>query len=220
MKPLVITLLLLIICTFCHAQISKGTILLGGRVSLDINSLETAQMTFNSESSRFDISPSVGYMLNNKLMLGITPGYTYTRNVQKSYASNGFLQLTSTTKGYAVYIGPFVRYYFRISENFSFFGHAEATYGLNNSTYEGIGVGGNNTQEYSNYTINLALHPGMVFFVTKRIGIEAYIGVLSYFYSSASSVKSDMESDTQYNDSFSLSFNPSQLGLGINYYFN
>jgi hypothetical protein len=100
---------ILLIITFClfiktaNSQITKGNWLVGGNASFSsLKSSSTATAQFKQTS--VEISPVVGYFLNDKFAVGLRPSLTYGSN-------------TIANSNTIIGIGPFTRYYFLKPEN-------------------------------------------------------------------------------------------------------
>jgi hypothetical protein len=216
MKTILLSLLLAITSLSCLAQINKGTVLLGGNLSFSRNvSKNTSPMNkYSGEVNTFSLNPTLGFFVSDKWMAGLNIGYS---NVNSSNNNPlGSFPSESETNLNLLSVGPVVRYYQPVSDKISFFGQANMGFGFGKSTYESRYNGNSDTQEYNVSSFVIGLNPGVVFFLTRRIGLEASIGSLSFNRSSSKSESDDAE---QENNSVGISFNPTQLGLGINYYF-
>ena len=75
-KYLLLTLSFMVIYAGAQAQISKGTVLLGGDLSFGTNKTETG--TVKSKTTGFSISPSVGIAFKDNKVLGLSLYYGHT----------------------------------------------------------------------------------------------------------------------------------------------
>jgi hypothetical protein len=81
-----------------------------------------------------------------------------------------------------------------------------------------------NSSEHYTLSPRIRLEPGLVFFATKRIGIEATLGAIGYSFT-RSKIKSttDGVEQTKYSATdklFTASFSPARINLGIQFYLN
>lgn len=120
----VLTVALLFAGTVSQAQITKGNWMMGGSGNFVTSSYKSTTNTGSSiegKSSGVNLSPTFGYFVADKLVLGISPGFSYSKtdggNDQTSYGA-----------------GPFIRYYLLSTEKrLNILTHASYYYGTGNT---------------------------------------------------------------------------------------
>lgn len=175
------TLLLLIAPMCCLAQVEKGKLLLTGNIAYSQNSNENGTPISTTATSgsvpkvtEIEFSPYVGYMITSRFAAGIF--CQYAKNETKSdYAYQPNTKTEITRKS----IGPFVRYYHPIGEKFFVFGQADYSYAKAEWT---MTVGSNNDFVQKSISTGniIAVRPGISYFVTKHLAVEAILGSISY----------------------------------------
>lgn len=107
MKYKKILYLTILFSCFTQAQITKGNWMIGGYANFSSSKSEynsTNGSNSNSSGSGLQFSPTIGYFLIDKLVIGLSPSFSYSN---PSSGDNVF--------GYG--IGPFTRYYLLKPEN-------------------------------------------------------------------------------------------------------
>ena len=145
---------------------AKGDVFISGTASFSSVSFA------GTSADAFTIAPSAGYFINENIALGLSVSYS-----DATLEFDGDDISVSTFGG-----GVFGRYYLTPSNQFSFFGNV----GIGYSTADMAGVDLN--------TISAAFAPGISYFVSDCIAIEAAVGVLGY-----SSSKFDAEGEEAIN---------------------
>lgn len=178
MKVSSIALAVLCLCLLgpvVHAQTEKGSFLLGG--SLGFSSGKTkynySSSSFNSESksTSFSISPSISYFVIDQLAVGIITPFSYTKVKSDD--------LHSTSTSYS--IGPIVRYYFPLGDQWAVFPEVAYSYGWTwtNSPYFVPTTGEIEHLQVNGTTSNFQGGVGLVYFLNQSIGIEGKVYYLS-----------------------------------------
>ena len=147
------------------AQLDKGTWLVGGSGSFKKykRDFQTPTATVFYKDTRITISPSVGYFLADKFVLGLVPSYTK----EKSF-STGFIG--NASGGYGDYeridFGAFSRYYFLKKEsNYNLLMDVSYAYNIVRNSRSKTGNG-----------YNYKLMVGPEFFLNSSVGIEILLG--------------------------------------------
>ena len=97
-----------------YSQLNKGTWLVGGNGSFNSSQQEQnftpqntgVETTYLYKDRNLNISAKVGYFIIDKLVVGITPTYIYTKHIGIGIVEGGGNQSNEFL------VGPFVRYYF------------------------------------------------------------------------------------------------------------
>lgn len=190
------------------AQQRKGKWLVGG--SIDSYS-QTNKVTFPSTENtngRFSVNPKVGYFFADRWAVGLAPGYSFQSQEDSA----------QTTKGKSYNVGAFVRYYQPVGEKLAIFGELNGiSYGAGNNTqtYKGNPVTQENT--YRSLSVGAFIRPGIVYFITPKIGLETSFGGVSLGYYSNKSKSELRNVFTTKNETTSNGFT---AGLNFNYQFN
>jgi hypothetical protein len=180
-----------------------GTWVFGG----DLNFRTANNESFNPggtsiyKANGFAIAVRTGYVFTkNNLEFGL--GLTYnTSKINDSYNNSEFKNNTKT-------ISPYVKKYFPVNKNFSFFLQGEVAFSSVNS--ESI----NSLTENEGNSIFTGIRPGFVYFVTKNIALNSTIGALGYSY--FTNERDGMKTSESNNFTFSLA--SSNIMFGFAYY--
>ena len=222
MKNAFLTLLFLFAITLsAHSQISKGTWLLGGDLSFGSNSSTNSVVnTPTTQSNYFNLTPRVGWFISNNLVIGLSP--SYSSGSQKTTGNNAG---TTTTSGFA--IAPFVRYYKPLNEKWAIFAEFNGI-GVNFSSSKFEGNNAPNIIETSSqgYSLGIFVRPGVTYFISPKVGIEASLGSLGYGFSHTKTKgkntnQQPLEQEMVYNSSsggINLSAALQNISLGIHIY--
>lgn len=181
------------------AQIGMGQKFIGGTFSLSSEKDKSNDVT----TTDFNISPSFGYFLSGKLSLGGTAGYdshavkwTDSKNATSSFV-----------------IGPFLREYFSMGDEFALFLQEQLMLSFGSGTDESTPSPASN---YNSSSISVSVNPGLIFFPNNKFGVEAGLGSLFYKSQKDKGKDSDYENT---NNSFGLNVNLNTMYFGMRYYF-
>jgi opacity protein-like surface antigen len=143
----------------------------------------------------FNMSYRVGFFLSNHILIGLQTGYG-----QEKIKTGGVTQKDNSS----VNFGAFSRYYFTPEKKFSFFGNLGVNYFNFNNYVSSI----NPTSVY-----DLSLSPGLNYFITKNLSLEASIGRISFSREKFNTIEPTFENN------FNFDFNLSNIQWGIVYKF-
>ncbi len=168
-KVLLLTITLFAIILFASAQINKGSVLLGGGISLGKgkSTYETAGVPNNSNGSQYGVSifPSVGLAIKPNTIVGINFNYGHSQNKDDN---------TSNKQEYNNFsAGAFLRRYLPLGKNFYLFGETGLGFSQSKNTYLGT-----YNQTNKNTGISLSLYPGVSYAVSKGFQLEVAINNL------------------------------------------
>jgi hypothetical protein len=146
-----------------HAQIGKGTIILGGNLEYD----ESAASDFNNpatKSTGLTINPSFGKAIKNNLVLGFDVTYGHaTSSEEQDYNQ------TSNSFG----AGVFLRKYKSLGNGFYLFGQSRIGGGYSHGSITNPNTTGNPVNNVSNgYNLSLQFYPGIAYAIDRRWQIE------------------------------------------------
>jgi len=175
MKKKIIFTVMLFLFTgiFAFAQVEKGNWLFGGSSTLEFNTskekVKSGGVTIDgSKYTDFDIRPQVGYLVIDKLAVGLLLDIdidkeTYT-DPESEYNWTSFM------------VGPFVRYY--IIDLEGLMPYAEASMGIGSGNTKTTYMGSESDQKYGMFAYGFGA--GATYFVTDNVGIDLFIGYANY----------------------------------------
>lgn len=168
------------ICTALasQAQISKGSLFLGGSLGFSSSENESTfvqpgNFTQKNESSGWGVRPQIGTAVANNQILGLFLNFTKNRNEQTT-GTNVSLEEISNNGG-----GIFFRRYYPFGQRFFLFG--EAGLGVNFSERET--TTDNGTVRYVSGKLNttgaaFSITPGLSFAASRKLYLEASLNDL------------------------------------------
>ena len=160
--------------------IPAGTVSLGGSVGYfrhtQSQQLSVGQ-TGESVSSRFQIAPAVGYFVADNLAVGLSLGYTATKNTYTNPYSN---DITDLAPSISLRSGAYVQYYKMLTDQFGLVGALGAGYQYNSTTNTFRTAGNMSSGETKQEGCHANLTPGIVYFPIPKLGVSATVGSLSY----------------------------------------
>jgi len=168
---------------------SQGDVFMTGTVGF------SSEKTGDVKTNQFTIAPSAGLFVSNNIAVGLNIGYITTKNEDPV---NGDVDTNVFTAG------AFARYYATPANDFSFFGQLGFDYATGKQEPEG---GPENKVD----GFNVALRPGVSYFISKNFALEASIGALSY-----TTVEPDGGEST---DTFEIGVNLTEINFGLVYKF-
>jgi len=222
-------LVLLTVCAIrvSYSQTEKGKMFIGGQVSLSGSSQSHIDTSYKSENNTvgFSIAPNYGYFIKDNFAIGATINFGVSNSTQNtSYTSPITYTNKSNTLSYG--IGGFANYYVNITDNFKFYFNGGVNYlystqntkHSNNDPYYFYSPRNPENQEIQTNAISFSIAPGLVYFVTPKLGIQTTFGNINYNYSSSKN-KSLLHDNHTNISSYGANLNPSTFSLGLNYYF-
>ena len=206
MKKLFITIAFVAATMFAQAQL-----FVGGELGFAFGSTKVESTKVN-KSFDFTLAPTVGYMFNDNMGVGID--LLFNLDKDKTPKTEGMQTddvNTLTTFGFA----PYFRYVFAEIDNFKFYADAKINFemGKAKNKYDGKTTEGDKTTDFG---INIV--PGLQYNFTDHISMVASLNVLSLGFNS-STVKSQEEVWDPTTEDFvtkEVKTTTSGFGLGIN----
>jgi hypothetical protein len=150
--------LLCILSLTSSAQITKGSVLLGGGISGGKNKSESNNL--ESHYSSFSFYPAIGLAVKENTVVGLRLSYNHSKSETDN---NPYKQ---EQNGYSA--GIFYRKYMSLGKQFYLFGEGAAYY--SHSNQENIYPDAKMIQETNSVGINF--YPGVAFAASKRIHLE------------------------------------------------
>lgn len=177
--------------TTTEGGFSQGDIFISGSVGYG------SDKTGDAKETTFNVSPKAGYFVTNNIAVGLSVAYTNTKD------DTDGSEVTTNSFG----VGAFGRYYFTPANKFSFFGQLGVGYQTDKTEVEGV------DGEFKTNGFNVGVAPGVSYFLSKNIALEATFGILGYNTS-----KPDADG-AESTDSFNIGLDMSDINFGIVYKF-
>lgn len=187
-----------------NAQVSKGTVTVGGNVGFGTSKTKDA----DNRSTNFSIQPQVGYFLSDKLEGYVKLGYSDESN------NDGYVNVPGKNKTDQFGGGIGLRKYFMVSDNVAIFAGPELSYYSGSTKFEP--VEGSSQKIHDTNTFNANVNAGVGVFFTKNIGLVAGLGVLSF---ESETKKYPDNGGKSTDNSFGLLANNAPFTLGIVFHF-
>ncbi|MCU0437008.1 MAG: porin family protein [Raineya sp.] len=197
------------------AQTSKGTLFIGGGLGFTSKSEKEKTSSSTTDGDKifsYSINPGVGYFISDKLALGLDFGFTGENSTS---TQNIIVPVEVELKTTLFNITPYARYYWMVGDNFGFTGTLGVGIG-SGTTKTTITNTTNTTSKIS--TLEVGFRPGIVFFPTNKVGLEANFGFVGF--SSLTDKDPNNSSNKTITSEFGLGANSitPELSLGFRYY--
>lgn len=193
-KILLIFVLVTVFMPLVNAQ-SVGEKWIGGSIGFTTNKENDEDRTYN-----YNITPEFGYILTDKLALGIAIGYDHSE-YNRFYSANGeHLNFVAKKNGYT--INPFVRYTFLKGNIGGLFIDGGVKYGYYKEDLF--------SYEIESHEIEAGFRPGVAVVLSSKLSLIGRFGFLGY---------ERRFSDDSYRDSFGFNFDMKNVSLGVNVVF-
>ena len=156
--------------SIAKAQISKGSVLLGGGVSMAKLKSDNSIPTFpENDQKHLSINPAVGIAVKENLVFGVQLNYGKSENSQL-YSSSDLQESDYSTYGG----GIFLRQYLVLGKGFYAFGQGDLSYGHqeNTNNYRSPNVSNSSSFKEKGWSIGLNLSPGISYAVNKKFHLE------------------------------------------------
>ncbi len=167
----------LLVTSSISAQINKGAVLIGGNLGFYTQKNEP----YNSKSNSFNISPSVGKVIKDNLVVGID--FSFYGNSTHSLDNLYWTKINSYGGGI------FARKYMVLGKKIYLFGQGN----ISGSYFTENALSNNQGSDGSGYSVNLGIYPGMSYAVTNKILLEA--GLFNLFGIGYSSRKTNYDNN-------------------------
>lgn len=209
--------------------IKKGTWMAGGtlRYSQHINDDYNFLVINDINSKGFNVSvnPKLMYMFKDNMGVGLR--FSYDRSMldlasadlsisQISMSAKDCYQINHKFSAYAVY-----RAYIPLGNSKRVAMFADLLFGGSYKQGKAFNAGGDYVLGTygQNYSLDLAVEPGLVAFLSERLAVELNVGIFGLSYSWADQLRNQVIGG--YSDSTSAGFmvNLLSLGVGMSYYF-
>lgn len=148
----------------------------------------------DTKTTDFKIAPSVGYFLTDKVAMGVNFGYG---------AGTTKAGTVTTKDNDMVELGAFARYYYTPAKAFSIFNQVGVNYVTTNDKIA----------KAKNNSFSFHLAPGVNYFLSEKVAVQATLGSISY-----STSKADV-AGAKSNSILGVDLNLNSISFGLNYKF-
>lgn len=163
-----------------NAQAEKGSWVISGSTTLGFNNVNSkvkynGQSVDGPKSTSFNITPSVGYFVANKIAVGIDFAFTSTKTENTQYFFDQ--EISFENKSNTIVVLPNATYYFKSASKVMPYLGAGIGYFSNTTKYPSDFTGGGDVK----YTVDglaWGAKGGLVFLITPSVGVDlglAYI---------------------------------------------
>ena len=177
-KIILLSFSVLLFALVTNAQITKGSIYLGGSIGASNAKSESSTTSNEGKQSSFSLNPAVGIAVRHNVIAGIEFNYVHSKSA--SFSNNQ----DNKNNGYGA--GLFLRKYFPLSNRFYVFGQTGLGYFHQNWDYLQT-PGYNYTAQNKQSSISANLFPGLAIHVIKSLYLEAAFNNLIQLSYSATS---------------------------------
>ena len=160
-KVLLLATTIVAIVTTSNAQISKGSVFLGG--SLNFSSGKTEDPMYESKQKSIGFSPAVGLTIKTNTVLGLQLGYGHYNYINPANSFNPEQESTSFSSE------AFLRKYLPLGKDFYFFGQGGVYFNRGNGENKYAA----SKQEIKGWGVGLEVQPGISYAVNKKFHLEA-----------------------------------------------
>lgn len=209
--------------------IKKGTWMAGGtlRYSQHINDDYNFLVINDINSKGFNVSvnPKLMYMFKDNMGVGLR--FSYDRSMldlasadlsisQISMSAKDCYQINHKFSAYAVY-----RAYIPLGNSKRVAMFADLLFGGSYKQGKAFNAGGDYVLGTygQNYSLDLAVEPGLVAFLSERLAVELNVGIFGLSYSWADQLRNQVIGGHSDSTSAGFMVNLLSLGVGLSYYF-
>lgn len=199
MKQKFLLAFLIVLCasTATKAQITKGSVWLGGSLGFSQKTTITDPNAETKEKN-FTISPAIGKAINENTILGIQLNYTKS----KTDYSGG---TTDWSKASDFGAGIFLRKYALLLNRLYIFGHGFAGFDITRDRTSTIND--HISEDTKGWSASLSFTPGVSFAATKKVHLETGFNSLFSLTYSKSKKTSDFSTEATKSENFSTGIN-------------
>jgi outer membrane protein len=217
-KNYILAVVALLLSFTAKAQVSKGTIFLGGTLGFEFSSTDRSFIDGRTSSYKFTsftVAPSVGFFVADKTAIGLFGNFTNFEGTT-TFSSGD----RSTTTRTPISMGAFVERFFMVVPKFGFTGRLSGNYIIGSSKTESTVVSSNSVTVIENNIrgFSVGLRAGIIWFPAPHIGLRAGAGVLSYRTEKDTQKNSNPEVSTT-ESGFNFITGSTSLNFGLNYFF-
>lgn len=157
------------------------------------------------------VMPSVGYFVTEDVAIGLGFGYQSAKSNSTNivyYVGSEPIFAHYESRVNSFIINPMVRKYWNLGGKLYLFGQLDVNYstGKSETTFTG-----NPTTKVSVNSLGFNLKPGLDYFISNNLSLEATIGNLGY--------SRDRRDGERANEKFNLGLNLGNINIGVKYIF-
>ena len=213
MKKLFITIAFVAAAMFAQAQFfvggSLGMNFENGKIKA-VNSGTTVEQDA-PKTFTFNFAPSVGFMFNDNMGVGLDLMFGIGKTTEKDYTYDPVV--TFTTKTTTIGFAPYFRYVFAEVDNFKFYADARIEYIMSTPKIEGEQSGTTVTVDGPKTTnFGIGVVPGMAYMLTDNISMNCALNILELGFGSEKTVTKDVD-----GQGTELTEKTTNFGFGVNY---
>ena len=206
-----------------YAQLNKNKFMLSGRGNYytnrsNQNNDAATSLRAENKDSRGALQLNIGYTFSNNIAVGIIGGFEKNKESSTNFYTNNYFETKEVIRQ-SYNTGVFARYTRMISESkFGFFFELDNTYIWGRDNFRSIYFP--NPTNTDNYAVKMhgfksELIPGLVYFISNKLSIEATFGNISYATTVYNWPLKHDRNDAQFN----VNFSTSTFFLGLTFYF-
>lgn len=202
MKKIILALVVLLgLGTYANAQ-EAGKYWVGG--ALSFSSTKEKISDVSETVTNYSVIPEFGYVLNDRLGIGLQIGFSHQENTNYQYLYNDGILLGDKVKMNGYTINPFVRYSFLKGSFGSLFFDGGVGYSHHKQK----------DSEWKNTTLEIGIRPGVAVNVSENIRLFGRFGFLGY--QNAEQKGYWAENLNRKTNSFKFDLEMRQIQLGMN----
>lgn len=214
MKKLFITIAFVAAAMFANAQFfvggNLGMAMENGKIKA-VNSGTTVEQDA-PKAFTFTFAPSLGYMFNDNMGVGLDLMFGMGKVTAKTYNDPNPV-ITTTTKTTTIGFAPYFRYVFAEVDNFKFYADARIEYLMSTPKIEGEQSGTTVTVDGPKTTnFGVGIVPGMQYNLTDNISMNCALNILELGFASEKTVTKDVD-----GQGTELTEKTNEFGFGVNY---
>jgi hypothetical protein len=182
--------------------------------------------SINNKQTNFNGAVNVGHFIANNLLVGLIVGYASsnyetTQNGRQSIYQEIFYRNQKYNTAYA---GVYSRLYKMLDGNkIGFFGNLQVVYQMGSSLVKETYTHNTNLKEHPDKNGDIRgfsayLSPGVVYFITRSIGLEASFGYLGYSTSTETIEEQGQKLATYKDSGLNFNFSATTFDIGVNFY--
>lgn len=227
MKKYLLVLLTISAIHASYSQTQTGKMFIGGQINLfgGSNSILDTLYRSDQNSSGFSIAPNFGYFIKDNFAIGLNINLGYSNYFHNNEYYNHTPSISTHKSNYFSYgFGGFARHYIKLASNFMFYvnGGINYTYTTNEmkstDSNPNENYSASSTRDNRRNNIGLSVSPGLIYFMTPKLGLHTSFGSIYYDYST--STDKNIKIDNYDNSSnYGINLNFTTLYIGLNYYF-
>ena len=204
---------ILLFASITKAQITKGSVYLGGSIGASTTTQESSLSTTEGKSKGFSINPTIGTAVKNNLIAGVNLNYSHGKT--EHFLNNQDVERNGYGGGF------FLRKYFPVANRLNVFRESGLNYFYQKWEYlpmPGYNYSSTSRQDF----VSANIYPGLAINVFKSLYLETAFGnILQIGYSSSNSSTSNNGSiATTKQKDFSIQsslFNSTNLNVGVRF---